>query len=319
MNLVGDVGGTHARMGLFDGRRCMQRATLDMAELSSGEELTEAALKALGHPHVESACLAVAGPVLADEAHLTNHTMGFSRATLREVLGTQEVVLVNDLVAMGTAVAHGLADEAERFGGNIPVPPDAARCVVAAGTGLGMGIIVDGRCLPSEGGHVRVAPAGAFERELVAYTEATLEEAQGVVAWEHYLSGRGLVNLYQAVCHVWDMPPADLSQEEIVARGLEVTDPTCHTTIETWAGMLGSAAGGLAVSTMALGGVWLAGAVPRALKPILADRTFRRSFEAAAWAADFLATTPIHLIEDDYAGLMGAGLIAAGLDQDAAP
>ena len=314
MNLAGDVGGTHARMGLFDGRRCERRATLDMAELQSGEELTEAALEALGHPHVDGACLAVAGPVLADEAHLTNHGMGFSGATLRGALGTQKVVLVNDLVAMGTAVAHGFADAAERFGGSYPAPPDATRCVVAAGTGLGMGVIVDGRCLPSEGGHVRVAPAGAFERELVAYTEATLEEAQGIVAWEHYLSGRGLVNLYQAVCHVWDMPPADLSPEEIAARGLEVADPTCHTTIETWASMLGSAAGGLAVATMALGGVWLAGAVPRALKPMLADRTFRRSFDAAAWAADFLATIPVHLIEDDDAGLIGAGLIAAGLD-----
>ena len=314
MNLAGDVGGTHARMGLFDGRRCVQRTTLDMAKLRSGEELTERALEALGRPDIERACFAVAGPVLADEARLTNHGMSFSGAVLRDVLGTQDVLLVNDLVAMGTAVAQGLADDAERFGGNAPTPPDATRCVLAAGTGLGMGIIVDGRCLPSEGGHTRVAPAGAFERELVAYTEATLEEAQGIVAWEHYLSGRGLVNLYQAVCHVWDMPPADLSPEEVVARGLEVTDPTCHTTIETWAAMLGTAAGTLAVTTMSLGGVWLAGAVPRALKPMLADRTFRRSFEAAAWAADFLPTIPVHLIEDDHAGLMGAGLIAAGSD-----
>lgn len=317
MNLAGDVGGTHARMGLFDGPNCVQRTTLDMAKLRSGEELTEAALAELGQPQVEGACIAVAGPVLVEKAHLTNHSMSFSGAALRRALGTQSVALVNDLVAMGTAVAHGLADEAERFGGDSPTPPDATRCVVAAGTGLGMGIIVDGRCLPSEGGHVRVAPAGAFERELVAYTEATLEEAQGVVAWEHYLSGRGLVNLYQAVCHVWDMPPARLSPEEIAARGLEVADPTCHTTIETWVGMLGSAAGSLAVATMALGGVWLAGAVPGALKPMLADRTFRRSFEAAAWAADFLPTIPVHLIEDDHTGLMGAGLIAAKLTQPA--
>ena len=316
MNLAGDVGGTHARMGLFDGPNCVQRTTLDMAKLQSGEELTAAALEALGCTEVERACLAVAGPVLADEARLTNHGMSFSAAALRDVLGTREVVLVNDLVAMGTAVAHGLADDAERLGG-LAAPPDATRCVIAAGTGLGMGIIVGGRCLPSEGGHVRVAPAGAFERELMAYTEATLEEARGVVAWEHYLSGRGLVNLYQAVCHVWDMPPADLSPEEIVARGLEVADPTCHTTIETWVGMLGTAAGSLAVTTMALGGVWLAGAVPRALKPMLADRIFRRSFDAAAWAADFLPAVPVHLIEDDDAGLMGAGLIAAGLDQAA--
>ena len=314
MNLAGDVGGTHARMGLFAGPRCVQRTTLDMAELRSAEELTAAALEAFGCVGVERACFAVAGPVLADQAHLTNHSMRFSGAMLRRILGTGEVALVNDLVAMGAAVAHGLADDAERFGGSLPASPDATRCVIAAGTGLGMGIIVDGRCLPSEGGHVRVAPAGAFERELVAYTEATLEEAQGVVAWEHYLSGRGLVNLYQAVCHVWDMPAADLAPEEIVARGLEVNDPTCHTAIETWVGMLGSAAAGLVVTTMALGGAWLAGAVPRALKPMLADRVFRRSFDAAAWAADFLPAVPVRLIEDDHAGLMGAGLIAAGLD-----
>ena len=314
MNLAGDVGGTHARMGLFDGPHCVQRTTLDMAKLQSGEELTAAALDALGCAEIERACLAVAGPVLADQARLTNHSMSFSGATLRDALSTQEVVLVNDLVAMGTAVARGLADDAVRLGGELRRAPAATRCVIAAGTGLGMGIIVGGRCVPSEGGHVRVAPAGAFERELVAYTEATLAEARGVVAWEHYLSGRGLVNLYQAVCHVWDMPSADLSPEEIAARGLDVTDPTCHTTIETWAGMLGSAAGGLAVATMAVGGVWLAGAVPRALKPMLADRTFRRSFESAAWAADFLPTIPVQLIEDDYAGLMGAGLIANGLD-----
>ena len=120
MNLAGDVGGTHARMGLFDGPHCVQRTTLDMASLQSGEELTAAALEALGCNEIERACLAVAGPVLAGEARLTNHSMSFSGTTLRGVLGAQEVVLVNDLVALGTAVAHGLADDAERFGGEIP-------------------------------------------------------------------------------------------------------------------------------------------------------------------------------------------------------
>lgn len=293
----------------------MQRLTLDMAKQGQGTAaglgLVEAALAGLDHPTLERVCLAVAGPVLGDEARLTNHGTAFSRVSLQERLGIPDIELVNDLVALGTAVARGLVDDAEQLGTDLRTPTDATRCVVAAGTGLGMGIIVDGKCLPSEGGHTRIAPSGAFERELIAYTEATLEEAKGIVAWEHYLSGRGLVNLYRAVCHVWGIEPAELAPEEIASRGLEMADPTCHTTIETWAGMLATAAGTLAVTTMSLGGAWLAGAVPKALEPMLQDRTFRRSFEAAAWAADFLPTIPVHLIKDDNAGLSGAATLAA--------
>ena len=313
MNLAGDIGGTHARFGLFDEGKCQQLLTLDMAQqghgTSAGGDLVEAALVEFGRPSLDRLCLAVAGPVLGDEARLTNHPMAFSRTNLRERVGVKEVLLVNDLVALGTAVANGHADNSVRLSGNDPNEPNATRCVLGAGTGLGMCVIVDGQCLPSEGGHARVAPAGAFERELIAYTEATLEEARGVVAWEHYLSGRGLVNLHRAVCHVWDIPAAHLAPEEIVARGLEVTDPTCHAAIETWASMLATAAGSLAVTCMALGGVWLAGAVPRAIKPTLSDRPFCRSFETAAWAADFLPTIPVHLIEADDAGLIGASMI----------
>lgn len=315
MNLAADIGGTHARFGLFDGDRCVRRLALDMAEqghgTSAGVELVAAALAGFDHPTVERVCLAVAGPVLGEEARLTNHHTAFSRASLQEHLGTRDVMLVNDLVALGTAVARGLADDAQQLGPNLSAPSDATRCVIAAGTGLGMGIVVGGQCLPSEGGHARVAPSGAFERELIAFTEATLEEAKGIVAWEHYLSGRGLANLYHAVCHVWGIEPADLTPEEIASRGLEMHDPTCHTTIETWASMLATAAGTLAVTTMSLGGVWLAGSVPRAVEPMLTDRPFRRSFEAAAWAADFLPKIPIHLIKHDSTGLLGAGLIAA--------
>ena len=312
MNLAADIGGTNARFGLFDGETCVVRTTIAMAGAHSERELLEAALSALGHPAIESACLAVAGPVLKDVAHLTNHEMVVTRTGLAQATGANETVLVNDLVALGTAVARGRVQQAVQLGGSGATEADATRCVLGAGTGLGMCTIVGGQCLPSEGGHARLAPAGAFERELVAFTEATLEEAEGVVAWEHYLSGPGLANLYRAVCHVWDMPPSPLRQEEIVARGLQVTDPSCHTTVETWAGMLGSAAGNLAVTTMALGGVWIAGSVPRAAKPMLQERVFRRSFEAAAWAADFLQDVPVYLIEDDAAGLLGAGLIAAG-------
>lgn len=312
MNLAGDIGGTNARFALWDAGRVREHR-LPVAGLTA-DELLDAAMRALDPPRIANVCLAVAGPVLAGEARLTNVDMTFSGAAVQARTGAREVALVNDIVAMGAAVAAGLCDGAERLGGRAAEGGDAVRAVVAAGTGLGMGLVMpDGRCLPSEGGHVRVAPADAFERELVTFTETTLEEARGVVAWEHYLSGRGLVNLYRAVSHVWGMEPAAHTPEEVTRRGLEVADPICHTTLETWAGMLGTAAGGLAVTAMALGGVWLAGTIPRTLAPVLRERVFRRRFEEAAWAADFLADVPVHLLADDDIGLKGAAAIAARL------
>ena len=192
------------------------------------------------------------------------------------------------------------------------VPGPGVKCVLAAGTGLGMVVVADGHCLPSEGGHARVAPVGAFERELVAYAESEVDEHGGIVAWEHFLSGRGVEALYRAVCAVWGAKPEALGAEEITRRTHAGEDPVCHTTAETWAGMLATAAGGLAVTSLSLGGVYVGGSVPVAMAEFLRTRLFRRRFEDAAWAADYLSEVPICLIADPLAGLDGAHLIAAG-------
>ena len=147
---------------------------------------------------------------------------------------------------------------------------------------------------------------------MTTFTESEVEEHGGIVAWEHYLSGRGVEALYRAVCAVWGSKPDALAAREITRRGLAVEDPVCHTTVETLAGMLATAAGGLAVTTLSLGGVYLGGSVPVAIEAMLRDGRFRRRFEDAAWAAGFLQTIPIHLISDPLIGLDGAHLIALG-------
>ena len=307
MILAGDIGGTHARFGAYvDGQR-IALAEWKTSEYETGAALLAAALDALPPRPVEACCLAVAGPVLGGQARLTNAEMVFSRQALADATGTERVALINDLVAIGSAVG-GLPDDCfERLGGT---PATGANGVVAAGTGLGMGIVVDGVCLPSEGGHARVAPVGAFERELLAVTEAEVDYSGGVVAWEHYLSGRGVEALHRAVAAVWGAAVKPLAAEEITRRGLDMSDPVCHTTLETWVGMLATAAGGLAVTALTLGGIYLAGSVPLALADLLRTPLFRRRFADAAWEADFLAQLPIYLVPDPLAGLDGARLLA---------
>ena len=95
--------------------------------------------------------------------------------------------------------------------------------------------------------------------------------------------------------------------------GLAVEDPVCHTTVETLAGMLATASGGLAATGLTLGGVYIAGSVALAIADLLRAPLFRRRFNDAAWAADFLADMPIYLVADPLAGLEGARFIAEKL------
>ena len=309
MILAGDIGGTNVRFGCYAGHDCVGIVELQTSAYASGEELLRAAVRAFDCRAPEACCLAVAGPVFGDEAQLTNAALCFSRRAVVDVVGAGHVVLANDLVALGTAIATLPESRFEQLGGT--PDPHGAKGVVAAGTGLGMGIVVNGECLPSQGGHARVAPAGAFERELLAVTESEMDENGGVVAWEHYLSGRGLVALHRAVSAVWGVAPEALAATEITQRGLEDTDPVCHTTLETWAGLLATASGGLGVTALALGGIYIAGALPCAMAELLRGRLFRRRFEEAAWSAGFLRRVPLYLVDDPLAGLAGAHILAS--------
>ena len=302
-DLAGDIGGTNARFGSYVAGERTGLVELPTADYPRDADLIAAALAALPSHAFGACCVAVAGPVFGAEARLTNAELVFSSRTLAAAIGSGRVALVNDMVALGTAVADLPSHRFELLSGSAG---DGTKGVIAAGTGLGMGMVVGGRCLPSEGGHARIAPVGAFERELLEVTERATKDA---VAWEHYLSGRGMVTLYEAVNAVWGAKPEALTAAQIIARGSG--DPVCDTALNTWAGMLATAAGGLAVTSLSLGGIYLAGSVAVAMAERLRAPLFRRRFEDAAWCADFLAGVPIHLVTDSYAGLDGAAIIAA--------
>ncbi len=306
MILAGDIGGTNARFGCYVAGRRTALVELRTGEYETATELLSAARQALPDEAPEICCLALAGPVWGDRAQLTNAPgIALSRRALLDSTGARQACLVNDMVAVGSAVAELPGDSFELLGG---VPGAGVKGIVAAGTGLGMAIITGNTCLPSQGGHARVAPVGAFERELLSVTEAEMDG--GIVAWEHYLSGRGIETLYRTVCTVWGAKPRRLSSAQITRQGLTAEDPVCHTTLETWAVMLATAAGGLAVTALTLGGIYLGGGIPPALADLLRAPSFRRRFEEAAWAAEFLTRIPVYLITDPSTGLDGAHIIA---------
>jgi hypothetical protein len=86
----------------------------------------------------------------------------------------------------------------------------------------------------------------------------------GHVSPERLLSGPGLVNLYAALAELEGWPAEDLTPADITDRALAGTCPHCQEVLELFCGALGTAAGNLAITLGARGGVYIGGGiVPR--------------------------------------------------------
>ena len=170
-------------------------------------------------------------------------------------------------------------------------------------------VTADGSVLPSEGGHAPFAPADPLEQELLGVLAAEFR----YVSWEDVLSGPGIGHLYRAVCAVWGAAPEELSAPDITARGLAISDPVCHQTLEIYCAVLGNAAGALCVTGCARGGVYLGGGIPPRIADFLAGSGFRRRFEERGRMTDYVRDIGTAIVLDDGAGLAGALRVARGL------
>ena len=154
----------------------------------------------------------------------------------------------------------------------------------------------------SEGGHADLAPGSHLEAELWGLLTAE----HGHVCWETVLCGSGLQRLYGAVSALWGSRPQPLSAEQISSQGQSMADPVCHQTLETFCSLLGAAAGNLALTVAASGGVYLAGGiVPSMLEFVLAS-PLRRRFEERGEMSSFVKQIPLLIITEENPGLSGA-------------
>src|SRR6185312_2134202 len=112
--------------------------------------------------------------------------------------------------------------------------------IIGPGSGLGVGGLVPHAQgwlpLPSEGGHVTMAPADAREGAVLDLMRQRLDH----VSAERALSGPGLVNLYNALCEVDRVPAASYTAAQITDAAIGRRDPRCHESVEMFCGMLGT-------------------------------------------------------------------------------
>ncbi|MGP1630699.1 MAG: glucokinase, partial [Giesbergeria sp.] len=151
-------------------------------------------------PQPREGAFGIANPVTGDAIHMTNHSWSFSQRAVRDALGLQRLVFVNDFTALALALPRLRSEHLRQVGGDKAVAGSAV-ALIGPGTGLGVSGLVfprgreDGVPLAGEGGHVSLAAHTQKEFEVITL----LRERYGHVSAERAVSGAGLVDLYHAL------------------------------------------------------------------------------------------------------------------------
>jgi glucokinase len=303
--LAGDIGGTNSRLALFesrkDGLEQVAQRTYPSRDYGCVTEIISEFLAAVG-THCDAVCLGLPGPVSSERiTKLTNLPWHVDKEKIRQIVSTDKVELINDVEASAAGVYERPESDFECLREGRPNPL-GNRAVISLGTGLGVaGLTPTGRAFATEAGHATFSPRDEIDLDLMR----VLGREYDHVSWERVASGPALARIYSFLA------PADaphLDAPEIVNRAN--SDPICKKTIESFARYVGSAAGNIALTMMATGGIFLCGGVaPRIIDAVGAESILEALVDKGRMRS-LLERIPVYLVRDDNLALTGAAQTA---------
>jgi glucokinase len=305
--LVGDVGGTNARLALVDSEGHIRHPkTYAAADYGSLSDVIATYLETTtGRKRPPRAAIAVAGPVVDGEIEFTNIDWRMSEGELVGTFEFEAARLLNDFAAQALACPMLDADDLRRIGPELRGAEGAPIVVLGAGTGFGVaGLARSERGdvpIACEGGHAAFAPVEPVEIEVLRI----FARKHGRVSIERVLSGPGMLELYQALGEIHGVE-APLGHEKLVAAaGLEGPGLP-RETLERFCAILGSVAGDIALTYGARGGLYVSGGIAPRLIDLIMKGEFRRRFEDKGRLSEYMADIPTSMIVHPYAALVGA-------------
>jgi glucokinase len=320
MILAGDIGGTNARLALFDvrnGQFNLVTATIFPSRNYSGlDEIVSEFVQTSG-AHPAKACFGVAGPVTNGEVETSNLPWKIQARRLADELKIDNALLINDLEATGWGV--GALSASDLVALNQITGDVGNQALIAAGTGLGQGgLYWDGQrhhVFASEGGHCDFGPADDLQVELFNYLRARY----GHVSWERVLSGPGLVNIFEFLRDSGrGKVPEWLSAEmkvmdpaaAISSAAMDAKCPLSEQAMDIFVSIFGAEAGNLGLKLKATGGVFLAGGIAPKILPKLATPLFLDAFLGKGRLRHLMEVMPVKVIINDKLALLGAARCA---------
>jgi glucokinase len=304
--LIADIGGTNARFALATpAGRIESEQILSGADYPDLVQAAAAYLRGISGPRPRRAAVAVATPVTGDWIQFTNSHWSFSTEAARQALGLEQLLILNDFTALARALPLLGPNERRAVGGGTAVA-EAPIGLIGPGTGLGVsGLVWSGHHwipLQTEGGHVTFSPTN--EREWAI--SQILRRRFGHVSPERLLAGPGWVEVYAALAELDGRKPEAITPGEITRRALAGTCPHCLEVQELFCAALGTAAGNLAITLGARGGVYIGGGIVPRLGDFFDRSAFRARFEAKGRFSDYLAAIPTWVITANNPALRGA-------------
>ena len=306
-----DVGGTHARFALAaieDGRvvDLGEPVTVKTNEFASFQHAWQEFGRRIEEPLPHELAIAFAGPVGGDVLKLTNNPWVIRPALMQEKLGVEQFVIVNDFAAIAHAVA-GLdgADYRHVCGPERDLPESGVVSIVGPGTGLGVASLLkrpDGHdVIATEGGHIDWAPLDPLEDRILVH----LRENFRRVSVERLVSGRGLLNIYEALGTIEKRPFTLRDEKDLWTAALSGTDTLAAAALDHLCLIFGAVAGDFALAQGAHA-VVLAGGLGLRLADYLPRSGFRDRFIAKGRFERMMDEMPVKVIVHPQPGLFGA-------------
>lgn len=319
--LGADVGGTKTLVQVWEveGKdwrrlRSAQYASRDFPHLTA---LLEDFL-AQGDIRPQRACVGIPGPVIDQVAQVTNLGWRVSAHELQAALGIPQVTLLNDFAA----VAYG----------SLVLPPSdfvvlqerprrsqAPIALLGAGTGLGEALMLwQGdryQVLPIEGGHTDFPPRNELEIGLLRY----LWQRYDHVSVERVVSGSGLVHIYEYLKSLEFAPEtpevqaamATMDPAAVISQFGMAGDALCAQALTLFVAAYGAEAGNLALKSLPLGGVFIAGGIAAKILPKMTDGTFLNHFRDKGRFRPLMEQLFVAVITNPEVGVLGTIHLAA--------
>jgi glucokinase len=308
---VAAVGGTHARFALanVEGGKVVslgEPVTLKTAEHGSFQLAWEEFGRRAGIDLPKNLAIAFAGPVGGEVLKLTNNPWVIRPALIKERLGVDDYVIVNDFGAVGYAVAT-LGDEhfEHLCGPKRSLPDEGVISIVGPGTGLGVAALLRKpdryEVIETEGGHVDFAPLDSLEDRILGQLRRHFRR----ISVERVASGQGLWNLYEALGALEGRDLTFHNEKDLWAAALAGTDSLANAALDRLCLTLGAVAGDMALAQGA-SAVVIAGGVGFRLKDYLPKSGFQDRFIAKGRFERRMDEMPVKLITHPQPGLIGA-------------
>jgi glucokinase len=304
--IIADVGGTNARFSIADPGGYSESTIYQCADFDNFDDVLAQYMRDSGCAgKIDTASIAIAGPVMGDEFKMLNLPWAFSCKAVAAKLGLKELHLMNDFDAVARSIPHLKDADIRQIGNGKPLEKRAIG-IIGPGTGLGVASLFWAGTHyisnPGEGGHVTMAAQTQREFDIMN----VMHKKYRHISAERVCSGKGLENIYNAIRYYEQRD--DLPQRtpaEISAAAMDGSCDVCKESLDFMIKCLGNVAGNLALTLGAYGGIYIAGGIINKLGDYFYQSKFREHFLDKGRLNEYLDPIPTFVVQHQYPAFVG--------------